>query len=47
MLSGDVDQAGDRRQPFPVHPLLPWVFPIGFVVVFEVSPVLQVPMSER
>jgi len=25
----DVDPAGDRRHPFPVHPLLPWVFPIG------------------
>jgi len=46
MLSGDVDPAGDRRHPFPVHPLLPWVFPIGSVVVFEVPPVLEVPMGE-
>jgi len=37
MLSGDVDPAGDRRHPFPVHSLLPWVFPIGSVVVFEVQ----------
>jgi len=48
MLSGDVNPAGDRRHPFPVHPLLPWVFPIGSVVVFEVRipPVLEVPMGE-
>jgi len=46
MLSGDFDPAGDRRYPFPVHPLLPWVFAIGSVVVFEVPPVLEVPMGE-
>jgi len=46
MMSGDVDPAGDRRHPFPVHTLLPWVFPIGSVVVFEVPPVLEVPMGE-
>jgi len=46
MLSGDVDPAGDRRYPFPVYPLRPWVFPIGSVVVFEVPPVLEVPMGE-
>jgi len=38
MLSDDVDAAGDRRHPFPVHPLFPWVFPIGSAVVFEVGP---------
>jgi len=46
MLSDDVDPAGDRRHPFLVHPLLPWVFPIGSVIVFEVPPVLKVPMGE-
>jgi len=45
MLSGDVNLAGDRRYPFPVHPLLPWKFPIGSVVVFEIPPVLEVPMG--
>jgi len=44
MQSGDVDPAGDRRHPFPVHPLLSWVLPIGSVVVFEVPPVLEVPI---
>jgi len=47
MLSGDVNPAGDRRHLFPVHPLIPWVFPIGSVVVFEVPLVLEVPMEER
>jgi len=45
MLSGDVNPAGDRRHSFPVHPILPWVFPIGSVVVFKVPPVLEVPMG--
>jgi len=44
--TGDVDPASDRRHPLSVHPLLPWVFPIGSVVIFEVPPVLEVPIGE-
>jgi len=35
-----------RRHPFPVHHFShAWVFSIGSVVVFEVPPVLEVPMG--